>query len=116
MVGAIGWYVDQRFRRQRDGVGRCTGGVAALPDHGEPDAVLGLRNRKLQGLALLQRNFRDHIDREAGDRDPHQIGGENFQHLRIDHAARLQHELGRHAANLLGGKHRKHGIDRYRHV
>jgi hypothetical protein len=64
----------------------------------------------LQGLALLQRNFRGDIDREAGDRNPHQIGGENFQDLRIDHAARLRHELGRSAASRLGGKHRENGI------
>ena len=68
-------------------------------------------DRELQGLALLQRNFRGHVDREAGDRDPHQIGGQHLQDLRVDHASRLQHEFGRHAANLLGGKHRENGID-----
>ena len=96
---------------KRNGVGRCPGGIATLPDHGEADAVLGLHDRELQVLALLQRNFRGHVDREAGDRDPHQIGGQHFQDLGVDHAARLQHEFGRHAANLLGCKHRENGID-----
>jgi hypothetical protein len=68
--------------------------VAALPDHGEADAVLGLHDRKLQVLALLQRNFRGHVDREAGDRDPHQIGGQHFQDLGVDHAPRCSTSSG----------------------
>ena len=85
----------------------------ALPDHREPDTVLRLRYRQLQGLAGLQRNFRQHVDRNAGDRNPHQIVGENLQHLRVDHASRLQHEIGRRA---LGGNHRKDRGDGNRHV
>ena len=107
--------IGQRIGRKRHGVGRGSRGVAALPDHGQADSVPGLRDRELQRLALLQRNFGGHIDREAGDSDPHQIGGEDFQDLRIDHASRLQHEFGRNAANLLGGKHGSDGIDGDRH-
>jgi hypothetical protein len=76
--------------------------AASPPCPTEADAVFGLHDCQLQVLALLQRDFRGHVDREAGDRDPHQIGGQHFQDLGVDHAARLQHELGRNAASLLG--------------
>ena len=101
--------IDQRLRRQRHRIG--DGAVCALPDHGEPNAILALRHRKLQRLAFPERDFRQNVDRQARYRDPYQIGGQHFQHLCVDHAAGLQHEVGRDAAGLLGGKHRQHGFD-----
>ncbi len=63
-----------RSRRQPDGIA----GVGARPDQLQADAVTVLRHRKLQVLALLQRHLGLDVDRQARDRDPHQIGG---QHL-----------------------------------
>ena len=108
--------VDQGFGRQRDGIGGRGSGIRPLPDHGEADAIPRLRYRELQRLPFLERDLGEHVDRKARDRDPHQIGRQDLQHLRIDHASRLQHEIGRNAACLLGGKHRQHWIDGYRHL
>jgi hypothetical protein len=105
----VGRCIDQRLRRQRHRVGGSA--ICALPDHSQPNAVLALRHRKLQRLPFLQRDFREHVDRQARDRDPHQIGGQHFHHLRIDHGAGLQHKVGRDAADLLGGKHGQDGFD-----
>jgi hypothetical protein len=106
--------IGDRIGRQRYGVrGRADRRASALSDNREPDTVRGLRYRKLQDLADLQRNFRENIDRKTRYRDPHQIVGEKLEHLGIDHTSRLQHEFGRCA---LGGNHRKDRIDGDRHV
>ena len=102
---------ERRVGRQRDGVEVAPDrAVRALPDDREPDAVRGLRDRKLQVLAGLQRHLGQHIDRQTGDRDPHQIVGKHLQHLGVDHRARLQHEPGRRRARL-GRQSREGRID-----
>ena len=65
-------------------------------DHREIDiAVGGLRHRKLQRLAGLQRHLRDHVERLTADRDLYLVVAEELQHLGVDHGARLQHDIAR---------------------
>ena len=102
-------------RRQRDLIGRRR----ACPAHDcEADAAVVLRHRKLQILARLQRHFRSHVDREVGDRDPHQIGGQHFRRpgrrrrcpaAARDRARRHQPLGWRHTGRmeLIGDRHRR---------
>ena len=87
----------------------CAG---ALPDHGEPDAAFALGYRKLQGLARLQRHFRQHIDHDIRDRYPHQIFGQQLQHPGVDHRSRLQRQVAR---STLDGNDGKDRVDGNRH-
>ena len=72
------------------------GGGAACPvslrHDGKPHALRGLRDSQLQICAGLQRHFRQHLERKPGDQDAREIFAHG-QHARIDHRARLQHEL-----------------------
>jgi hypothetical protein len=64
-----------------------------LRHDGQPHAFSSLRNGELQICTWLQRHFRQHVERKSGDQDAREIFAHG-QHARIDHRARLQHELG----------------------
>ena len=67
----------------------------------------------MKRLSLLQGNLGTDVDGEVGDRDPHQIGRENLQHLGADHAARLQGLVvgGMPGVELARPQHRPLAID-----
>jgi len=85
--------------RRRGTCGRlaCRNAGLLVDDREVDGAIGGLRNRKLQGLASLQRNLRGHIERLAADRDPYLVVAQELLHLSIDHRSRLQHDIGRNA-------------------
>jgi hypothetical protein len=104
-------------RQQRGGeIGcRCrgrTGRCGLLRQHGEANAIGGLRDGQLERLTGLQRHLGLHIDGLTHDGDARLIVGGDFENPRGDDTARLKRDIARHA---LRGDEGRNRIDGNRH-